>query len=61
MLRRSSRLWRVGRAAPSLAAGDKGGTGWLGTAKGAGSMHIRAVSPTDREFEPTGEIVIAVK
>lgn len=38
-----------------------GGTGGLGTAKGAGTMHIRAVSPTDREFELTGEIVTAGK
>lgn len=38
-----------------------GGSGGLSTAKGAGTMHIRAVSPTDREFELTGEIIIAGK
>lgn len=38
-----------------------GGSGGLGTAKGAGTMHIRAVSPTDREFELAGEIVGAAK
>ncbi len=38
-----------------------GGSGGLATAKGAGTMHIRAVSPTDREFELVGEIVAAGK
>ena len=38
-----------------------GGTGALEGIKGAGTMHIKAVSPTDREFELTGEAVVARK
>lgn len=34
-----------------------GGTGTLATLQGAGIMHIRAVSPTDREFELVGEAI----
>jgi len=34
-----------------------GGTGSLGGVRGAGTMHIKAVSATDREFELTGEFV----
>ncbi len=34
-----------------------GGTGSLEGIKGAGILHIRAVSPSDREFELTGEAV----
>jgi hypothetical protein len=34
-----------------------GGTGGLQGLRGAGTMHIRAVSATDREFELTGEVV----
>ena len=33
-----------------------GGTGKFRGAKGAGTLHIKAVSPTDREFSLTGEI-----
>ena len=33
-----------------------GGTGKFAGAKGAGTLHIKAVSPTDREFSLTGEI-----
>ena len=35
-----------------------GGTGGLQGLQGAGTMHIRAVSPADREFSFTGEYVI---
>lgn len=35
-----------------------GGTGALQGIRGAGAMHIRAVSPTDREFVLTGEAVL---
>ncbi len=35
-----------------------GGTGGLEKSKGAGTMHIKAVSPNDREFTFSGEIVI---
>jgi hypothetical protein len=35
-----------------------GGTGTLEKSKGAGTMHIKAVSPNDREFTFSGEIVI---
>ncbi len=38
-----------------------GGTGGLEGIKGAGILHIRAVSPSDREFELTGEAVVAKK
>jgi hypothetical protein len=34
-----------------------GATGQLKGMKGAGTLHIRAVSPSDREFELTGELV----
>lgn len=34
-----------------------GATGQLKGLKGAGILHIRAVSPADREFELTGEMV----
>jgi hypothetical protein len=34
-----------------------GGTGDLERLQGAGILHIRAVSPTDREFELTGEVI----
>lgn len=34
-----------------------GATGQLRGLKGAGILHIRAVSPADREFELTGELV----
>jgi hypothetical protein len=34
-----------------------GGTGDLEQLRGAGTLHIRAVSETDREFELTGEVV----
>lgn len=34
-----------------------GATGKLKGLKGAGTLHIKAVSPTDREFELTGELV----
>jgi hypothetical protein len=34
-----------------------GGTGALDGARGAGTMHIKAVSPKDREFELIGEVV----
>ncbi len=34
-----------------------GGTGSLSNVRGAGTMHIRAVSATDREFELNGEFV----
>ena len=34
-----------------------GATGGLKGLKGAGTLHIRAVSPSDREFELTGELV----
>lgn len=34
-----------------------GATGQLKGLKGAGTLHIRAVSPTDREFELSGELV----
>lgn len=34
-----------------------GGTGALDGLKGAGTMHIKAVSPKDREFELNGEVV----
>lgn len=33
-----------------------GGTGKFKGLKGAGTLHIKAVSPTDREFSLTGEI-----
>ncbi|MFN7087823.1 MAG: hypothetical protein ACK4N4_14535 [Burkholderiales bacterium] len=33
-----------------------GGTGKFKSLKGAGTLHIKAVSPTDREFSLTGEI-----
>ena len=36
-----------------------GASGKLKGLKGAGTLHIRAVSPTDREFELTGELVPA--
>ncbi|MDR7586769.1 MAG: hypothetical protein QN158_14480 [Armatimonadota bacterium] len=35
-----------------------GGTGALASAKGAGIMHIRAVSERDREFQLDGEAVL---
>lgn len=35
-----------------------GGTGALDGIKGAGTMHIKAVSPTDREFQLEGETVV---
>lgn len=35
-----------------------GGTGGLEGIKGAGIMHIKTVSPTDREFSFTGEVVL---
>ncbi len=35
-----------------------GGTGGLAGIQGAGTMHITAVSPTDREFSFTGEYVV---
>lgn len=38
-----------------------GGTGGLDGIKGAGTMHIKAVSPTDREFQLEGEVVVARK
>ncbi len=38
-----------------------GGTGSLEGIKGAGILHIRAVSPNDREFELTGEAVATNK
>ncbi len=38
-----------------------GGTGGLDGIKGAGILHIKAVSPSDREFELTGEAVAAKK
>lgn len=38
-----------------------GGTGALEGIKGAGTMHIKAVSPTDREFQLTGEAVVTRK
>ena len=34
-----------------------GGTGGFERAKGAGTMHIKAVSPQDREFSLEGEVV----
>ena len=34
-----------------------GGTGSLDGVKGAGTMHIKTVSPKDREFELNGEVV----
>ncbi len=36
-----------------------GGTGRLEKIKGAGVMHIKAVSPADREFTFTGEAVVS--
>lgn len=33
-----------------------GGTGMFHGARGAGTLHIKAVSPTDREYSLTGEI-----
>lgn len=36
-----------------------GGTGALKGIKGAGTMHIKAVSPSDREFQLEGEVVVA--
>ena len=36
-----------------------GGTGSLEKIKGAGTMHIKAVSPADREFTFTGEAVVS--
>ena len=38
-----------------------GGTGNLEGIKGAGILHIRAVSPSDREFELSGEVVAGKK
>lgn len=38
-----------------------GGTGSLEAVKGAGTMHIKAVSPKDREFSFEGEAVVAKK
>ncbi len=38
-----------------------GGTGSLVGIKGASILHIRAVSPNDREFELTGEAVATNK
>ncbi len=38
-----------------------GGTGSLEGIKGAGILHIKAVSPSDREFELTGEAVVGHK
>ena len=35
-----------------------GGTGGLEKSKGAGTMHVKAVSPNDREFTFSGEVVI---
>jgi len=34
-----------------------GGTGGFERAKGAGTMHIKAVSPQDREFSLEGEVI----
>jgi hypothetical protein len=36
-----------------------GGTGSLKGIKGAGTMHIKADSPSDREFQLEGEVVVA--
>jgi hypothetical protein len=36
-----------------------GATGKLKGIKGAGTLHIKAISPTDREYELTGEMVPA--
>lgn len=38
-----------------------GGTGALATARGAGILHIRAVSERDREFQLDGEAAVAGK
>lgn len=38
-----------------------GGTGGLEEIKGAGIMHIKAVSPTAREFSLDGEVVVVKK
>jgi hypothetical protein len=38
-----------------------GGTGGLAGITGAGTMHIKAVSPTDREFQLDGEAVLVKK
>ncbi len=38
-----------------------GGTGSLAGIAGAGTMHIKAVSPTDREFQLEGEVVVGRK
>ncbi|MGH6689980.1 MAG: hypothetical protein ACREF4_04780 [Gammaproteobacteria bacterium] len=38
-----------------------GGTGSLAGIAGAGTMHINAVSPTDREFQLEGEVVTGSK
>ncbi len=38
-----------------------GGTGSLTGIAGAGTMHIKAVSPTDREFQLEGEVVVGRK
>jgi len=38
-----------------------GGTGSLEAIKGAGTMHIKAVSPKDREFSFEGEAVVVKK
>jgi hypothetical protein len=38
-----------------------GGTGGLAGIAGAGTMHITAVSPTDREFQLQGEVVVSSK
>ncbi len=38
-----------------------GGTGAMEKAKGAGILHIKAVSPTDREFSFEGEVVLVKK
>jgi hypothetical protein len=38
-----------------------GGTGPLASARGAGTMHIKAVSANDREFQLDGEVVTTSK
>ncbi len=38
-----------------------GGTGALETARGAGTMHIKAVSANDREFRLDGDVALTRK
>ena len=38
-----------------------GGTGGLAGVKGAGTMHIKAVSATEREFSFEGELLMGAK